>query len=146
MTTQPLPFDVSTPSPGYIQGYLPGTREPSVHLADFPTDVAGLVDDALEARWVSLLSVRDAVNAAVKAHGVNGVTRKTIFEQLNKIHQFDANGMLAPIDLAGRKVSKCSVTMQVKNGQFVRVNPTKAGTFDCPANGSIERKLDLLGS
>ena len=96
--------------------------------------------------WAAGEAFAQAVNAQAKAGGVNSVTRKTIFEQLNKIHQFDANGMLAPIDLAGRKVSKCSVTMQVKNGQFVRVNPTKAGTFDCPANGSIERKLDLLGS
>jgi len=53
--------------------------------------------------------------------------------------------MLAPIDLAGRKVSKCSVTMQVKGGKFVRVSPTKPGTFFCPANGSIERQLDLIG-
>ena len=96
--------------------------------------------------WAAGEAFAEAVNAQAKAGGVNSVNRKTIFEQLNKIHQFDANGMLAPIDLAGRKVSKCSVTMQVKNGQFVRVNPTKAGTFDCPANGSIERKLDLLGS
>ena len=36
----------------------------------------------------------------MKAGGVNSVTRKTIFEQLNKINKFDADGMIAPIDLA----------------------------------------------
>ena len=72
-----------------------------------------------------------AVNAQVKAGGVNSVTRKTLFTQLNAIHQFDANGMLAPIDLAGRKVSKCSVTMQVKGGKFVR-------SFTCDAATEAE--------
>ena len=96
--------------------------------------------------WAAGLAFRDAVNAAVKAHGINGVTRKTIFEELNKIHKFDADGMFAPIDLAGRKISNCSVTMQVKNGKFVRVNPTKAGTFKCWPNGIVTRKLDIFTS
>jgi hypothetical protein len=95
--------------------------------------------------WAAGEAFAQAVNAQVKAGGVNSVTRKTLFEQLNKINKFDANGMMAPIDLAGRKVSNCSVTMQVKNGDFTRVMPTKAGTFSCPANGSITRQLDLQG-
>jgi len=94
--------------------------------------------------WAAGLAFRDAVNAAVKAHGVNGVTRKTIFEELNKIHKFDADGMFAPIDLAGRGISTCSATLQVKNGQFVRVSPTKVGTFKCWPNGIVTRKLDML--
>jgi hypothetical protein len=94
--------------------------------------------------WAAGIAFRDAVNAAVKAHGVNGVTRKTIFEALNKINKFDAEGMFAPIDLAGRQVSNCSVTMQVKNGQFVRVSPTKVGTFKCWPNAIVTRKLDIF--
>jgi Periplasmic binding protein len=94
--------------------------------------------------WAAGLVFRDAVNSAVKAHGVNGVTRKTIFEALNKIHKFDADGMFAPIDLAGRQASTCSVTMQVKSGKFVRVSPTKAGTFKCWPNGVITEKLDIF--
>jgi hypothetical protein len=96
--------------------------------------------------WASGVAFRDAVNAQVKAGGVNSVTRKTIFEQLNKLHKFDAEGMFAPIDLAGRQASNCSVTMQVKNGEYVRVNPTKAGTFKCWSDGLIARKLDLYGT
>ena len=96
--------------------------------------------------WSAGLAFRDAVNAQVKAGGVNSVTRKTIFEQLNKIHKFDADGMLAPIDLAGRQISNCSVTLQVKNGDYVRVSPTKPGTFKCWQNGIIERKLDIFGT
>jgi hypothetical protein len=95
--------------------------------------------------WAAGEAFAQAVNAQVKAGGVNSVTRKSLFTQLNKINKFDANGMMAPIDLAGRKVSNCSVTMQVKNGDFQRVMPTKPGTFNCPANGSITRQLNLNG-
>jgi hypothetical protein len=97
--------------------------------------------------WAAGIAFRDAVNAAVKNNGgVNGVTRKTIFEELNKIHKFDAEGMFAPVDLAGRQISNCSVTMQVKNGEFERVSPTKPGTFKCWKDGIIERKLDIYGT
>ncbi len=96
--------------------------------------------------WAAGIAFRDAVNAQVKAGGVNSVTRKTIFEQSNKIHKFDAEGMMAPIDLAGRQVSSCSVTMQVKNGDFVRVSPTKPGTFKCWPDGIVTRKLDIFGT
>ena len=93
--------------------------------------------------WSAMIAFRDAVNNAVKAGGVNGVTRKTIFEQLNKIHQFNADGMFGTIDLAGRKTTPCHVLMQVKNGDFQRVFPTKPGTFDCAKKNVISVKLDV---
>ena len=71
--------------------------------------------------WSAMIAFRDAVNAQVKANGgVNGVTRKTIFAELNKIHQFNADGMFGTIDLAGRKTSPCHVLLQVKSGDFQR--------------------------
>jgi hypothetical protein len=93
--------------------------------------------------WSAMIAFRDAVNNAVKAGGVNGVTRKAIFEQLNKIHQFNADGMFGTIDLAGRKTTPCHVLMQVKNGDFQRVFPTKPGTFDCAKKNVISVKLDV---
>jgi len=96
--------------------------------------------------WAATIAFRDAANAAVKKDGVNGLTRKNLFAALNNIHAFNAEGMFGTIDLAGRKASPCNVTMQVKNGQFVRVAPTKPGTFSCAKNHVIARKLDLLGN
>jgi hypothetical protein len=96
--------------------------------------------------WAAGIAFRDAVNAQVKAGGINSITRKTLFEQLNKIHKFDGDGMFAPIDLAGRQISNCSVTMQVKNGDYVRVSPTKPGTFKCWPNAIVTRKLDIFGT
>ncbi|MPY87859.1 MAG: isoleucine--tRNA ligase [Luteitalea sp.] len=46
---------------------LPGTREPSVHMALFPDDLDELHDPALVGRWRSLLAIRDEVNVALEA-------------------------------------------------------------------------------
>jgi hypothetical protein len=96
--------------------------------------------------WSAMIAFRDAVNNAVKSNGgVNGVTRKTIFAELNKIHSFNAEGMFGTIDLAGRKTTPCHVLMQVKNGDFKRVFPAKVGTFDCAAKNVVQVKLDIYG-
>jgi hypothetical protein len=84
------------------------------------------------------------VNATVKAHGINGLTRANLLAALNKIHKFDADGMIGTIDLAGRKITNCHILTQVQNGTFVRLQPTKPGTFDCNPKYVIARKLDLL--
>ena len=70
------------------------------------------------------IALRDAVTSAVAAHGVNGVTRTSIFEQLDQIHNFSADSFFAPFDLAGRRITTCGVIMQVRHGAFVRVRPT----------------------
>ena len=48
---------------------LPGSREVSVHAADFPAraDVQALVDPALGADWRRLLALRDLVNVEIEA-------------------------------------------------------------------------------
>jgi isoleucyl-tRNA synthetase len=48
--------------------YLPGQREASVHLAEFPTDasIEALADPALLERWEQLSAVRDQVNRALE--------------------------------------------------------------------------------
>ena len=47
--------------------HLPGTREESIHLAEFPRDVDGLIDAGLVARWEHLMRMRDEVNRALEA-------------------------------------------------------------------------------
>ena len=81
--------------------------------------------------WTAGLFFRDVVNNVVKADGNNGLTRARFLEEAGKIHDFTADGMLGPTDVGGRKVSPCGVILQVKNGKFVRVTPSKKGTLDC---------------
>jgi isoleucyl-tRNA synthetase len=41
-------------------------REASVHLADFPRDVEGLIDADVDARWARLREIRDEVNRSLE--------------------------------------------------------------------------------
>lgn len=91
------------------------------------------------------LLLREAVDALVAKSGPDALTRKNLFTALDGIHKFDADGILAATqDVAQKKVSPCYILLQVKNGKFVRVHPTKVGTFDCNPRNVIQRKLDLL--
>jgi isoleucyl-tRNA synthetase len=47
--------------------HLPGPREDSVHLAEFPHDVEALIDSGLIARWERLMRIRDDVNRKLEA-------------------------------------------------------------------------------
>ena len=49
--------------------HLPGEREPSVHLAEFPprSAIERLIDRSLVARWERLIAVRDEVNRALES-------------------------------------------------------------------------------
>jgi isoleucyl-tRNA synthetase len=49
--------------------HLPGSREPSVHMAEFPADaeIDALLDAELTGRWERLKGIRDDVNAALEA-------------------------------------------------------------------------------
>jgi hypothetical protein len=78
------------------------------------------------------------VDDIVADKGPNGITRAAILEDLAKIHDFDAGGMIPSTDVGAKGSSACFVLMQVKDGKFVRVQPTKKGTFDCSGKlGSI---------
>ena len=68
---------------------MPGQREPSVHLAVFPSDVDKWQNDALLQQWKHLRSVRDDVNVELE----NARQAKTINSNLSARLdlEFDAN-------------------------------------------------------
>jgi Periplasmic binding protein len=94
--------------------------------------------------YASGLLLSQAVDQIVKASGVNGLTRKALFDQLATINDFDAGGMIGKTNIAARETSNCYVLTQVKGSKFVRVTPTKKGTFDCKARNRLEIQLDLI--
>jgi isoleucyl-tRNA synthetase len=47
--------------------HLPGAREESIHLAEFPRDVDSLIDADLMTRWDRIMRIRDDVNRALEA-------------------------------------------------------------------------------
>ena len=46
--------------------FLPGTRDDSVHLAEFPAGLEAFADAGLTGRWQRLMLVRDAVNVEIE--------------------------------------------------------------------------------
>jgi hypothetical protein len=92
---------------------------------------AGVIDGNGEQAWAAALFFRDAVNATVKAGGVNALTRANFLAAAQKIHSFNADGMLATSDVPAKKATPCTSLFQVKGGKFVRVFPKKPATFDC---------------
>jgi Periplasmic binding protein len=95
--------------------------------------------------WASGVLFQQAVESIVEKDGVNGITRQALLDELNSgFSKFDANGMIGTVDVSGRTPSACYALLQVKNGKFVRVAPTKKGTFNCDKRNLKTTKLDLL--
>jgi len=94
--------------------------------------VGGVNNNAIDAYIMALL-FQDAVQKAVANGGT--LDRATLFTALKGETSFDADGIIGPTNIGGHQPSACDVIAQVVNGQWQRVYPAKAGTFDCnPAN------------
>ena len=132
---------------GFLPFYDRREQHANPMLANFVRFVGqDKIDSTGEGTWAAAVAFRDAVNATVKNHGLNGLTRTNLYAALNGIHKFDADGMIAPHDLADRTITDCHILLQLRNGTFVRVQPSKPGTYDCNPRYVITRKLDLTGS
>ncbi len=68
---------------------------------------------------------------ALKAAGPHP-TRGAVMAQLKKITTFNANGIFGGSDPAAKTLTPCFLVAGIKNGKFVREQPTGAG-FDCNA-------------
>jgi Periplasmic binding protein len=95
--------------------------------------------------WESTLAFADAIKAAVAKNGINGITRASLVAGIKTLTDFDAGGMAGTHSFKTGIVSSCFVMAQFKSGKWVRVYPTKAGTFDCKPSNGIEIKANLLG-
>ena len=81
--------------------------------------------------FTSGLLFQQAAEAVVKKDGKDGLTRANLLAELGNIHDFNASGMTATTDIGNRTGSACFMLDQFKGGKFVRIYPTKKGTFDC---------------
>ncbi len=95
--------------------------------------------------FTSGLLFEQAAKAAVQKNGNDGLTRANVMAELKNIHAFNADGMTATTDVGSKVPSNCFMIEQFKGGKFVRVYPTKQGTFDCKASNSYTFKTDLNG-
>lgn len=93
--------------------------------------------------FTSGLLFEQAAKAVVKKHGNDGLTRANLLAELANIHAFNADGMVGTTDIGNKVPTNCFMMEQFKNGKFVRVYPTKKGTFNCKASNLYTFKDDL---
>lgn len=89
--------------------------------------------------WIAALLFQDAAEKAV-ASGT--LTRQSLFDALKNEHTFNAQGITGPIDMGNHQPPACMMMAQVKGGKWVRVSPSKPGTFDCSKKNVVQIKMD----
>ncbi len=76
----------------------------------------------------------DLLVTGLKASGKN-FTRQTVIDNINKISDYTANGILAPVDWTiahtGDSKDDCTAALEVKNGKFVPVYGKPGKPFLC---------------
>ncbi|HEX3924771.1 MAG TPA: ABC transporter substrate-binding protein [Streptosporangiaceae bacterium] len=125
----------------YLPFYTDYTSNPTLKaLVSAVGGIANINGNALES-YLDALLFQDAVNKAVAGGGT--LNRQTLFAALNKETAFNADGIIGTTNVAARAPSPCIVITQVVNGQWQRVFPSKAGTFDCSSANLTTVKMNL---
>jgi hypothetical protein len=96
--------------------------------------------------WSAVLAFAQAARAVVRQHGVNGLTRSAFLTGgIPALKGFDAGGMIGKGDIPAKRLTSCFVLVQLRDGRFHRVHPTKKGTMDCKASNHVQFQEDLIG-
>jgi Periplasmic binding protein len=93
----------------------------------------------------STLAFADAIKAVVAKDGINGITRSSTMNAIKSLTDFNAGGMAGTHSFKTGRTTNCFAMVQFKSGKWVRVSPTKKGTFDCKSSNGVEIKANLLG-
>jgi hypothetical protein len=104
----------------------------------------GVVDTWAAYSFESVIAFRDAVNAVVKAHGINGLTRANLMAGIRTLTNFDADGMAGTRSYRGNTITPCFVMVRFVKGRWVRQYPAKKGTFDCKPSNVVTVRANLL--
>jgi hypothetical protein len=107
--------------------------------------VGGTPDQFSAYSFEAVLAFAQAVNSVVKSDGVNGLTRSNLVTGIKSLTDFDANGMAGTHSFKTGITTNCFAMVQFKSGKWVRVYPTKKGTFDCKSSNTVAIKANLIG-
>ncbi len=94
--------------------------------------------------WQAAIAFNQVVNQIVVEKGPNALTRANLIDGLNSLTDFDAAGMTGPHDLGEQ--SPCYLMVQVQDGEFKRVHPTEAGSFDCDESNLVTVNVNSEGA
>jgi hypothetical protein len=112
-----------------LLGFLPfeeaSTDTTLAAFLKYVKQVGGTPDQFSAYAWGATLAFRDAVNATVKANGVNGLTRPNLIAGIKTLTTFDAGGMTGTRSFKTGKTTNCFVMVQFKRGKWVRQVPVE---------------------
>jgi hypothetical protein len=91
------------------------------------------------------VAMGDVIQAIVDEQGPNAITRAAILEGLAGMHDYDGHGIVGPTDIGGRVPAGCTVLMQARGGEFVRVYPEEPGTLNCETDNLVQVGDPLVG-
>ena len=119
--------------------HLPGKREDSVHMAEFPSreSVAALLNDELVGRWERLSAVRDQVNAALEIKRQD----KTIGTSPGRASHA-ARGQVKPLTCCGSTSRICRCSSSCRRWSS-RQEPAAPSTS--PSRRLMARSADAAG-
>jgi hypothetical protein len=130
-------------------GFLPFEEKSSnttlAAFVKYMKQVGGTPDQFSAYAFAATIAFRDAVNAAVKTNGINGITRTNLITAIKGLTNFDADGMLGTRSFKDGKTTGCFLMVKFTKGKWVRQYPTKKGTFDCKTSNTVTIKANLIG-
>jgi isoleucyl-tRNA synthetase len=110
---------------------LPGQREPSVHLALFPSGLADWRDPALLERWERLRAIRDQVNLALEAARQDKSIAANLSAHVDLSVDDEWTGTLGPYRDALPSLFGVSTTALHRQDDGVKVAVTRAEGIKC---------------
>lgn len=123
-----VPFEEADQSPA-LQAYLDAYAEVSSAAKPDPTSLG-----------VQSFSAGLLFATAAQALG-DDLTRDNLMTELRTITEWDGGGLHMPSNPGENAVAECFIYMRVEGGEFVRVHPEEAPSFDC----SPDYGIDLTG-
>lgn len=131
---------------GFVPFEEASTNKSVAAFLKYMKKVGGTPDQFAAYAWAATLAFADATNAAVKANGVNGLTRENLITGIETLTDFDARGMIGTRSFKTGGLTSCFIMVQWKSGKWVRQYPTKKGTFDCKASNAVSVKANLIAN
>ena|SRR6516164_7761619 len=97
--------------------------------------------------WTATLAFKQALDTIVTKDGVNGITRANFLKTgIDGLTSFNAGGMIGTVDIKDKVPTPCAALVQLKSGKFVRISPSRKGTFNCNKSNAVQIKANLIGS
>jgi ABC-type branched-subunit amino acid transport system substrate-binding protein len=75
----------------------------------------------------------------------NDITRENVLAALKDIHEWDGGGLHFLSDPGANLASACFMYMEVKGGEFVRLEPSEPTTFECDESTRYDLEDDFGG-